>query len=537
MSGADHAQFTAADDLALAQAQRALARMDWRQLLRQVLCPARVHLKDQPWTDFGAMFFHPAPPAELAREIAEFTQACAIPPLICSDMESGPAGVVPGAIEFPSMAGCGVAGDEQLAFEMGRYAAISGRQLGFNWTLAPVVDLARDIDSPMVGLRAAGRTPEAVIPVVRGYLRGLQAHGMAATAKHFPGDGFNSLDQHVTTPVNRMTREEWFATYGKTFSAAIAAGVACVMPGHLGLSWACPVDPRAGVEPPATVSKRLLTGLLREELGFQGVIVSDAMGMGGVAGFMHPYEAYAAFLEAGGDCILFARYDQHFEHEMERCLRQGLLQEATLFERASRLLALKRRFGVLTAKSAPAPVVEPLSVTAAARAMTEASVVVVRDRPQLLPLTLPPQAKVLHVIVGNDLSEGSATISALGPALAGYGVEVETWSDPGPEKLFFTLRQRQHALVVFSLGNRPDYATNVIRLYGPLARNLMDGWMHLGVPVVFVQHGHPFHHLHYPAAMATVISTYGSTAHAIDLVAAGILGGRTLPFVPVAELA
>ncbi len=495
------------DDPQFQLMQRKLASYDWRRLLRHVLCPAQVHVKEAAPTDFAAMFFHEMNPEDIAR----YQGACEIPGLLCGDFESGTG--------FPSMFGMGMAGDADLAYTMGKGVALQKRRLGFNWTLAPVCDIALDIDSPMVGLRAAGETADQVIPVTTGYLRGLQDHGMAATAKHFPGDGFNSLDQHVTTPVNRMTEPEWRATYGRTFGAAIEAGVACIMPGHLGLAWAEKPDSRNGVHPPATVSKRLLTGLVREEMGFSGVIVSDAMGMGGVAGFMNPYDSYAAFLEAGGDILLFARYDGFLENEIERCLREGKLKEETLYLRALNVLRLKQSFGLFEEKSEAVPEVATEEWDAAGLAATAKAVRVVRDLPKLLPLAPKPGGKILHLYIGNHPDDAAKRLEDFSDLLAAEsGGEVTFWCDPGPEKLFFALREKPFDLVVASLWNQPDYGANVLRLHGPVARNMMDGWMHLGTPVVFVQHGYPFHYRHYPAAMETVISTYGFNKDSLPLV-------------------
>ncbi|HEY8966789.1 MAG TPA: glycoside hydrolase family 3 N-terminal domain-containing protein, partial [Candidatus Methylacidiphilales bacterium] len=412
--------------------------------------------------------------------------------------------------------------------------ALEGSALGFNWTLAPVCDLALEIDSPVVAQRAAGRTPEAVVPIVTGYIRGLQEHGMAATAKHFPGDGFATIDQHLATPVNRMTRAEWEATYGRTFSAAIRSGVSCIMPGHIGLSWIepAPADKHSRGEPPATVSKRILTDLLRNQMGFEGVIVSDAMCMGGVAGYMNYYEACAAFLEAGGDCLLFVRYDAHFEKGMERCLRQGLLREETLLRSASRLLALKERFGLLSGSAAPKKEAAPREASrAVSETLSRECIEIVRDRRGILPVEPAPGLKVLHLCICSEYANPDvrAKLDRFTDELARHAGHVACWSDPGSEKVFHSLQDKEFDLVVVSLWSQADYAVNVVRLHGPIARNLMDGWMHLGVPVVFVAHAYPFHHHHYRASMDTVINTYQSTLDSVRFAADGIFGAIELP--------
>ena len=513
-------------------ALRNLKCLNWKHLLRHVVCPAWVHFKEEPPQDFGALFFHPATTEEQKKRITDFRKTCQIPPLICSDMESGPGMMIRGATDFPSLFGCGVAGSEELAYDMGRCAAQESSTLGFNWTLAPVCDLALEIDSPVVAQRAAGRTPEAVIPIVTGYIRGLQDHGMAATAKHFPGDGFATIDQHLSTPVNRMSREEWDATYRRTFSAAIQSGVACIMPGHIGLSWIEAGDKPSRGEPPATVSKRILTDLLREQMGFDGVIVSDAMCMGGVAGYMNYYDACAAFLEAGGDCLLFVRYDTHFENEMERCLRQGLLREETLLKSASRMLALKERFGLLDESADTKKEALPLKAfESSSEAISQQCIRIMRDRNSILPVTPHSELRVLHLCICSEYSNPDirTKLDRFTEELRRYAPNVVCWSDPGSEKVFFSLQNKEFDLVIVSLWGQPDYAVNVVRLNGPIARNLMDGWMHLGIPVIFVAHAYPFHHHHYFASMDTVINTYQSTLHSVKVAADGIFGKISIP--------
>ncbi|HVZ31838.1 MAG TPA: glycoside hydrolase family 3 N-terminal domain-containing protein, partial [Polyangiaceae bacterium] len=351
---------------------------------------------------------------------------------------------------------------------------------------------------------------------------------MVATLKHFPGDGHSTYDQHLTTVLNPLSMPDWWGGPGRVYRELIAAGAKTIMAGHIALPAYEAADAR-GLYPPATVSRRLLTDLLRGELGFEGLLVSDAMGMGGVAGFVPPFEAYARFLEAGGDCVLFARVtERRFYPEFERALREKILSEKTLYDRAARMLAFKADIGLLGQDSqgqgslgegwrgqsgAAEPAFDADAHARLARQVGDGAVTLVRDRAQLLPLALSPSTRVLHVLLAGpnypQYEDQRAALSGLTAALA-ERVSVVELVDPGAGVLFE--RVDQFDLVVCSIAATTSWGVSVARLHGPLCRNLMEGWMRLGTPVVFVSHVHPFLHLEFDPLMDTVINTYRSLA-------------------------
>ena len=504
-----------------------------RELLDQLICPAAAHDALPKTPAYGALYMMPGPQEALATALPAYRQRCAIPPLVTSDMESGPGEAMKGATLFPAMAGCGVANSADLAYAMGRAAALEGAAAGYNWTLAPCADIAREIDSPVVSSRSAGRDPDRVIKITGAYIRGLQEHGMMATAKHFPGDGFSVYDQHLTTPVNPLSRRDWRRLSGKVFQALVDQGVMAVMPGHIALPAFDRRDPKLKLYPPATLSKPLMTDLLKGELGFDGIIVSDAIIMGGAVGFKNYYDACALFWENGGDILLFPRMDEAFYREMEERLCRGLLTEATLRNRVARVLAVKEQMGLL-APSAPA-MARPLAVAelrqneATANKMADRCVRVVRDREHVIPFPLTPETRVLHVILGRDeaIEEGSLYRQFTG-MIAHRSPKVTELIDPGPWQLFERVCRREFDLVICSVITGPSYGVNVVRLYGTLARNMMGGWMKLGTPVVFVAHQHPFVHLEYEAAMDTIVNTHGSTPYSLERLLRGITGEQRM---------
>jgi beta-N-acetylhexosaminidase len=496
-------------------------RMSLREAYEQVCCPL---LNFEPQGTYGGAHIPRGTREKISAQTAALRAACQIPPVCTADLECGPGRAVIGLTEFPDLMGLGANDSEELAYEVGKATALEGRSVGLNWTFSPCVDLAIEPDSPAVSTRSAGQSVERVIRVARGYLRGLQEHGMVATLKHFPGDGHATYDQHLTTAINPLSMSDWWQGPGQVYRELIAAGAKTIMAGHIALPAYDRPDER-GLYPPATISRRLLVDLLRGELGFEGLLVSDAMGMGGVAGFVPPFEAYARFLEAGGDCVLFARVtERRFYPEFERALRDGLLTEKTLYDRAARMLAFKDDQGLGEASS-EAPAFNASDHAALARRVADGAVALVRDRVRLLPLSLAPSTRVLHVIIAGPnypLYEDQRTAhSALTAALAARAQVVEL-VDPGPHVLFE--RVDQFDLVVCSIGAATSWGVSVARLHGPLCRNLMEGWMRLGTPVVFVSHVHPFLHVEFDALFDTVINTYRSLPSTGERLVRGLTG-------------
>ncbi|SDE26433.1 beta-N-acetylhexosaminidase [Paenibacillus sp. UNCCL117] len=513
------------------QAREAVEGLSFRQLLNQVCCPTYGRIGEQRLEEFGAMFFHPMEREKLETVIRQFQACCTIPPLIVSDLECGPGNMILGATKFPYMMGLSQTNSEELAYEVGKIAAMEAGELGYNWTFSPVADLADDPDSPVVGMRSPGVKPEHAIKMAGAYLQGLQDHGMIGTIKHFPGDGWSSLDHHLTTPVIRLGADAWRSGPGRVFRELIERGAITVMPGHIALPAFDEPDER-GLYPPATVSRRLLFDLLRGELGFEGLIVSDAVEMGGAVGFMNYYDLCADALENGCDMLLFPRMDERFYREMEQRLNSGRLSMITLRERASRIVALKEQFGLYRsepphARTKPVPFNRMASEQVAERVVDE-SITLVRDRQGLLPFPIRNETKVLHVVIMNNHDRYGELLERMKREIGRYTDRVDQWVDPGPDRLFQAAADQTYDLIICSIGSRLSYGLNVVRLHDEVARNMMGGWTKLATPILFVAHYHPFVHKEYEASIDTIINTYGDIEYTAGRLLQAVTGERPI---------
>src|SRR6266511_1077494 len=209
----------------------------------------------------GGIFVSIADRDQHREEIAQLQACCSIPLVVASDLEAGAGHFVRGGVPFPHPLAVAAANDTQLAYTLGTAAAREGRYAGIHWTFAPVVDVNVNPDNPIANTRSLGDDPGRVAHLAEATARGMQEHGLAACAKHFPGDGVDDLDHHIATSVNTLSREEWHRISGFPFRQAIAAGVWSVMVGHIALPAWDDSQNACGVSRPASISHPLVTGL------------------------------------------------------------------------------------------------------------------------------------------------------------------------------------------------------------------------------------------------------------------------------------
>lgn len=237
----------------------------------------------------------------------ELTQRVGRPLLFAVDHEGGwVLRFKDGVTAFPGNAALGRAGDPRLAYATGRQMALELSRLGIRLNLAPVLDVLTERYNPGIGMRSFGRDPALVSRLGSAFIKGLQDHGVSACAKHFPGKGAASVDAHVELPTIRIPRPEFERVHLAPFAEAVKAGVRCVMTSHVRF----PALDRV----PATFSRRITRGLLRDKLGFEGVVISDDLCMGAVTADRPIQTAAVQALEAGHDMLIIA-HDRQAQRE------------------------------------------------------------------------------------------------------------------------------------------------------------------------------------------------------------------------------
>jgi beta-N-acetylhexosaminidase len=375
--------------------------LSMRERLAQLLVPLAVdttpaNLERHAATGVGGLFrFCNRPESYLRAEAELLRRECRVPPLLCGDLEFGEGSTIGGddGTAFPNPLAASAAG----LFAVERQATIAGvegRAAGFNWSLSPVADLDFNRQNTVVSTRSFGDKPAWVARCVQTYVRSLQREGVAACAKHWPGDGAGAFDQHHTLGVNPLSRADWERTYGKVFRAAIREGVMSVMSAHIAL----PCFSKAGRQP-ASLSHFLNHELLRKTLGFNGLIVSDASSMAGLTLHEPRENLVPHVISAGCDMLLFPVDPEYDLELLVRALEQRRLTAERANEAVCRVLGMKAALGLLkTAKQIRPLTAQQRSRHARwARETAEKSVTLVRDRKRMLPLNPRRQRRLLLI--------------------------------------------------------------------------------------------------------------------------------------------
>jgi beta-N-acetylhexosaminidase len=366
------------------------------------------------WVDdlgVGGVIVSLGAPMELAAKLNMLQAMADVPLLVAADMEHGPGQVLTGGIilpygmenggatRFPPMMALGAAGDEQLAYELGRITALEGRAAGVHVAFAPVVDVNNNPANPIINTRSFGAEPALVSRLATAHIRGLQEHGMIATAKHFPGHGDTGTDSHIDLPVITVDRARVDRIELPPYRAAIDAGLGAVMSAHIAF------PALTGDSVPATLHPTLLSTLLRKELGFTGVIFTDALDMGAIVRGYGSGAAAVMALRAGGDMLLQMLPDDVpiVIDAIVAAVQRGELSEARLDESLLRILRAKQRLGLheqrLVSLDRIPETVGIEAHLALARQAAQRSITVVRNRAGTLPLR---DQRVLSIIYTDD---------------------------------------------------------------------------------------------------------------------------------------
>ena len=342
-----------------------------------------------------------------AEWIRDIQKEAGIPLLICSDFEYG--NHLEGGTRLPSSLAIGATGDPELARAAGRMTAREVKAMGFHLIGGPVCDINSNPRNPIINIRSYGETREKVGAMAAAYVEGVRSEGVLACVKHFPGHGDTEEDSHRVLPrlshdMERMDRVELVP-----FAAGIAAGTQCVMSSHI-------IFEALDKEYPATMSRPVLHGLLREKMGFNGLIVSDAMNMHAIAHNFEFDEAVGLAVRAGCDLLIPSEPFRTLE-SLRKAHRDGVIGESRIEEAAMRVLSAKEGLGL--AGNLPDPevaqrVADSPEHKALARRIAAASIALFADQDRVLPLTAGRAGKIGLVVVSNYESEGEGTDARLG---------------------------------------------------------------------------------------------------------------------------
>jgi beta-N-acetylhexosaminidase len=367
---------------------------------------------------------------DLGYELDFIANACAqspIPLLISADLE-GSRMSLPFGTEVPNPLALAAINDTSATREISEIMAAEARAIGINWSFTPVLDINAAFRSPIVATRGFGSNMETIKAHALTQIDVFQANGLAATVKHWPGEGHDDRDQHLVTTINPLSLEDWEASHGQLYRAAIAAGVLSVMSAHIALpAFVRALDPDAGLEAfrPASVSRALTHTLLRERLGFNGLIVSDATPMAGFGAWGPRETMLPECINAGCDLILFSQDPAADFALIHAAITDGRIPESRVNEAIIRTLGLKAALGLHKPHTNTNPAALGLPENRKrAQSITARAPTLVKDTQQLLPLSVAKHKRLLIASGGIVSPIHGTTAFTLPDLLAREGFEV-----------------------------------------------------------------------------------------------------------------
>ncbi|MFZ2054007.1 MAG: glycoside hydrolase family 3 N-terminal domain-containing protein [Candidatus Aminicenantales bacterium] len=457
-------------------------------------------------------------------------QQAQIPLLVAADFEWGAAMRIDGTTLFPPLMALGAAGSEELAYEMGKITAVEGRAMGIHMTYAPVVDVNINPDNPIINARSLGESPQRVGRLAAAFIKGCQENGMIATAKHFPGHGDTAMDSHNLMPtieadLNRLEKVELYP-----FARAIEAGVEAVMTAHL---YVPALDPTPGL--PATLSPLILTDLLRKKLGFNGLIVTDAMGMGGITRSFSARDAALRAVKAGVDMVLLPPDPEGVIESLVAAVESGEIAPSRIDESVKRILALKARLGLprqrLIDISALARKIASRENLRQAALTFEKSVTLVKNEGDVLPLSSDTSGKRIAVLsLSSDADDYYAgrpfirEVQKRRPDAAAFFADAFTGREFLREAKAMAMDADIVILTLFSSLRTSKGSVDLLPKHIDLVREL--AWA--GKKTVAISFGSPYFLRHFPEVSAYVC-LYRNTLPAQETAARAVFGEIDTP--------
>ena len=476
--------------------------------------------------EVGGFIVSVGSPTEIASKVNALQRLSKLPLLMSADYETGvgfrarSAYFVPneielgGATNFPLQMALGASRDSALAYQMGRATAREARALGIHVAFGPVLDVNNNPLNPVIAARSIGEDPAVVSRLGVAITRGLEENGVMATGKHFPGHGDTEINSHLALPTVAVSRARLDSVELPPFRAAVKAGIGAMMTFHGIL----PALDSSGV--PATLSKAVLTGLLRREMGFKGLIFTDAMTMAGVLQQFGSREAVKRAVAAGADVVLMPEDTRAAIDAIVEGVKEGRFSEARLDSSVRALLAFKERLGLHTHRlvnidSVRVVVADSVHIELARR-IAEAGLTLVRDSLQQVPLAPAARApRVLSIVVAprGDLAAGpafTAMLRASYPRLRSELLLPTVDRDGGTvQRLLAAADSADQVIVASYMIQTSESATSTAP--GSL-QSLVRGLTARGKSPVLVAFGNPYLLREIPEVGAYLVAWGGSTA-------------------------
>ena len=534
--------------------QSTLAGMDLETKVGQLFLPVVINpdpnftlqlMKDTGIKPCGYMA-RPFPGAEVQKLYRTFQEQAEIPLLLAANLERGGDGIAMDGTAYGTQLEVAATDDETMAYRLGLIAGREGRAVGVNWAFAPVIDIDYNYHNPITNTRTYGSDPERVLRMARAYMKGLHESGLAVSIKHWPGDGVDGRDQHLVTSVNTLSVEEWDATYGKVYQGMIDAGAETVMSAHI-MQPAYTRKLHPGIKDteimPASLSPELNIKLLREQMGFNGLVVTDATSMSGMTAMMPREKAVPYAIMAGNDIFLFTvNLKQDYEF-MLNGVKNGLLTLERLDEAVTNILSFKAALklhkqkaeGTLVPDESALSVLNCEEHRAWAKECADKAVTLVKDTQGLLPLTVEKHRRILLYVLGDSggyMDEGGGINGKFIQRMTEHGFQVDKfdystlsgmnmWNSDLMRDPIGRLKNYDLVLYFASLKTASNQTTVRINWAQPMGADVPK--FVYEIPTLFVSVDNPYHLQDVPM-VKTFINGYSSNEYVVETLVEKLVG-------------
>lgn len=517
--------------------RQTLSMMTLEEKIGQLFCPL-VLFPDQEVFLETLLSFHvgglmiKTADAQTVRHCFSFMkEKSRIPPICAANLEYGSSALIHKGTNFGQQMAVGATENVENAYRLGLVSCTEAAAVGCTTAFAPVADLDLNWRNPIVNVRSYGSNPSQVLRYCRAYLKGAKDAGVEGTVKHFPGDGVDEVDQHLQTSVNSLSCTSWSKSYGWIYRGLIRDGLKAIMVGHIDQpAWRKRLGGRAeGERVPASLSKTLVSKFLRQKLGFNGLVITDASIMLGFTTFMKRRDAVPAAIAAGCDMLLFNKDLAEDYAYMKEGITRGILTVERIDEAVGRILAYKASLHLYERRIPDAEALECIGCPEHhiwAKKCAEEAITLVRDEQKALPLSCFKTPRLLIEVVGQE-RQNPFIRHQIKTALEKEGFNVTLYEPEQKEKYRFGVKaltsQFDAVIYLVNIENASNQTTNRIQWKPFLGQGDNMPWFVQELPVIFVSLSNPYHDIDVPM-MKTLINCYSNNEETIIMLVEKIVG-------------
>ncbi|WP_028856355.1 glycoside hydrolase family 3 N-terminal domain-containing protein [Psychrilyobacter atlanticus] len=482
----------------------------------------------------GGVMFRPLSEGDLGKLIRKNNSRFKIQSFISANLESGPKGMILDGIDGVTPLQVVASDEVKSAYDLGKISGEFGKLAGANMTFSPIVDINMNMNNPMVNTRSFGDSVEKIIEYGEHEFNGFLDNDVIPVIKHFPGDGVSDTDQHLLTAVNDLDYEKWKSTYGKVYSKFIDLGAEVIMVGHISLpKYVSKFNEKESYHP-ASTSKYIIKKLLKEELGYDGLIMTDSTLMAGYTSYHSRKEAIIRSLNSGVDMILFSRDgNEDFEYIKEG-YDEGKILLKEIDEKVKKILSLKIKYDILEGKIKENSISKELKEEGSEvfNNIIGNSITLLKDSQKLLPIKFTGK-KILLIPITRTKNKKDIEVEYFIDLLKKENVDVSVKKYRGTgcnemEDLKLSVKKfkEKYDLVIYLVNVKVLSNRTSIKMEYNAFNGVDAPWFINEVNTMLISLSNPFHDYDAPM-IKTVINGYNDTKGTIDCIMKKIKGEDT----------